>query len=196
MKKTKQLLQKSQVKLKIKNNKFNHFLISRKPKTKLVFWNNFNEVILFIQTKNRVEFMKFLNEQLSKISNIKIISIFYMKSKNKNIICYDSKFELDISLKNSFINLIKTLFKIKLDMIINFDFVNFNIANKNIHSYDIFELKKNINNVLRTKEEVILPSYPKKIRKNINEILRKYDKIKARTTGLVGERKIRIIYKP
>ncbi|WP_339020896.1 hypothetical protein [Spiroplasma endosymbiont of Atherix ibis] len=184
------------MKLKIKNNKFNHFLISKKPKTNLVFWNNFNEVILFISSKDRLEFMKFLNEQLSKISKVRIISIFHMKPKNKNIICYDSKFELDISLKNNFISLIKIIFKIKLDIIIDFDFVNFNIANKNLLSFNIFELRKNINNVLKTKEEIILPSYPKKVRKNINEILMKYKKIKTKTIGFIGERKIRIIYKP
>ncbi|WP_339029973.1 hypothetical protein [Spiroplasma endosymbiont of Cantharis nigra] len=181
--------------LKIKNNKINHFLISTKSKTKLVFYEKINEVILFISNQKRIEIMKFLNEQLLKISKIKIISIFRIESKSKNVIAYDSVLELNKETKLNLWRVIKSLIKIKFNIFLDFEIINFNISNKNKKYFNRLKLNKIINNVLLSKQEEILPSYPKPLRKEINMIISKYNNLKTKTSGQIGERKIRIIYK-
>ncbi|ALD66924.1 hypothetical protein [Spiroplasma cantharicola] len=181
--------------LKIKNNKINHFLITKKPETNLVFYENINEVILFISNKKRIEIMKFLNEQLSKISKIKIISIFRIESKSKNIIAYDAPIELTRDTKLSLWRFIKNVLKIKFNMLFDFEIINFNISNKNKKKFSKTELSRIINRVLSSKEEEILPAYPKPLRREINRLISKYNNLKAKTSGQIGERKIRIIYK-
>ncbi|AGR42559.1 hypothetical protein [Spiroplasma diminutum] len=184
------------MKLKIKNNKINHFLISKKPKTNLVFCNNSNEVILFISTKERLDILHFLNEQLKKMCEISLISIFHMKFKNRNVIAYKSKLNLNEKLKKNIIIFIKSIFLIKWNMKIEFDLIDFNIANINKVNFTLNELHKKISEVLKTKQEVLLPPYPKKLRKDINYVLRKYNNIKVKTIGSIGDRKVKLIYKP
>ncbi|AUM63063.1 hypothetical protein [Spiroplasma monobiae] len=184
------------MKLKKINNKFNHFLISKRPENKLVFWNNLGEVILFISSKERISFMRFLNEQLSKISSIRIISIFYVISKDKNFIAYDSKEIIDKETRKNIRVFIKLMFNLKLKIKIHFEFVNFNVANKNSREFDKLKIKEIFNSVMRTKEDIKLPAYNKNVRKEINSMIMKYKTLKSKTTGALGNRKIRIIYRP
>ncbi|WP_338985087.1 hypothetical protein [Spiroplasma endosymbiont of Diplazon laetatorius] len=184
------------MKLKIRNNKFNHFLISKKPKTNLVFLNNLGEVILFTHTETRIELIDFLNRQLSKICDIRIVSFFYMKSKEKNVLCFSSKVEVSSETKKTLINFIKIILKNIKGMYFDFTFLDFNRANINSRNFDMLKFKEEINNILKTKGDITLPPYTKKVRTRINTMLANYKNLKIRTKGLIGDRKIRIIYKP
>ncbi|QHX37091.1 hypothetical protein [Spiroplasma sp. BIUS-1] len=184
------------MKLKKVNNKFNHFLISRYQENKLFFRNDLGEVFYFVSYQKRIEYLKFLNEQLKPFLDIKFISIFKTKTKDRNILAYSSKDELSYETKKSIGIFIKTVFKIKFNIKIDLEMVDFKIAKRNSLTYNKNDLKKIVKKVIEEKSEVMLPAYTKEIRRKINMFLIEYKRIKIKTTGSLGDRRIRIIYNP
>ncbi|AGR41685.1 hypothetical protein [Spiroplasma taiwanense] len=183
------------MKLKINNQKINHFFVNKKPNVDWFYKNKLNEVFLFISNEDRLKILNFVQQQFLIISNIKIISFFHLKSQNKNIISYYSSKELDSNSRRNIVNFIKYIILNKFNLNFNFEIINFGISRINEKEFSMEKLRKIVRSVLVEKKDIILPVYSKLIRRKINEYLLKYTLIKYKTIGPIGERKIKIMYK-